>query len=109
MLLRSAAGSAADADDMAAQRLMLSLRLHVDGVAAAVAAVAITRFWAMLFEQCGGRKAIREVIRTGKLVEVNLGQPESRERAYIPQRRPRHGPARRQSCAPSTSAAWLAS
>ena len=49
----------------------------------------------MLFDQYGGRKAIREVIRTGRLAEVNLGQPERKERAEIPQRGPRHGPTQK--------------
>ena len=65
-----------------------------DGAAAAVAAVAIDRFGAMLFEQYGGRKAIREVIRTDRLVQVKLGQGQLRQRAEIPQRRPRHSRAK---------------
>ena len=49
----------------------------------------------MLFDKYGGRKAIREVIRTGRLVEVKLGQGQREERAEIPQRKPRLTPAKK--------------
>ena len=32
------------------------------------------RFTAMLFDKYGGRKALKEVIRTGRLVQIRLGQ-----------------------------------
>ena len=41
----------------------------------------------MLNDKYGGRKAIREVIRSGKLVEVQLGQTAREERAEIPKKK----------------------
>ena len=41
----------------------------------------------MLNDKYGGRKAIREVIRSGKLVEVLLGQTAREERAEIPKKK----------------------
>jgi hypothetical protein len=47
--------------------------------------VAVDRFNAYLLEQYGGSKSVREVIRTGKMVDVKLGQVQSETRAQIPQ------------------------
>ena len=54
------------------------------------------RFTAMLFDKYGGRNALKEVIRTGRLVEIRLGHTH-RSLAFrpskiheIPPRRPRY-------------------
>ena len=48
------------------------------------------RFGAMLTAHYGGRKSIREVIRSGRLVHVQLGRVQRRQRAEIPQKKPRY-------------------
>ena len=54
------------------------------------------RFTAMLFDKYGGRKALKEVIRTGRLVQIRLGHTHRSlafrpsKRNEIPPRRPRY-------------------
>ena len=73
----------------------MQLLLLLAGAAAAVAAVAMDRFGAMLTAQYGGRKSIREVIRSGRLVQVKLGRVQRWQRAEIPQKKPRFTRARK--------------
>ena len=49
----------------------------------------------MLTAQYGGRKSIREVIRSGRLVQVKLGRVQRGQRAEIPQKKPRFTRARK--------------
>jgi hypothetical protein len=53
------------------------------------------RFGAMLTEHYGGRKSMREVIRTGRLVNVQIGRMQRWQRAEIPKRKPRYARAKK--------------